>query len=401
MRTGVDIVKISRIKTILDKSKESFYRRIFTDSEVEYITKKNHDHKTVAGMFASKESISKLIGTGIGEISWKDIEVSHDESGRPYVLLNEKLNSRLSDLNLNNIELSISHEEEYAIAFSLGYLRDEEYTVPIYIKELLPIRDVNSHKGTYGKVGIIAGSKGMTGAPYLSSTAALKSGSGLVYSIVTSDIEDIMSIKLTEVIVKSYEDLNECLGIIKKMDGILVGPGLGQNEDKKMLVNEIISNFNGPIVLDADGINVVNKDLLYSRNGLTIITPHPGELARFLDKDTKEIQDNRIYYSKYTSQKYNVITVLKGHDTLVTTKENLYINKTGNPGMATAGSGDVLGGMIISFIGQGIEPFKACILATFCHGLAGDIAEKNIGDYGLIASDILEYIPVALKRIQF
>ena len=184
------------------------------------------------------------------------------------------------------------------------------------------------------------------------------------------------------------------------MDGILVGPGLGQNEDKKMLVNEIISNFNGPIVLDADGINVVNKDLLYSRNGLTIITPHPGELARFLDKDTKEIQDNRIYYSKYTSEKYNVITVLKGNETVVTTKENLYINKTGNPGMATAGSGDVLGGMIISFIGQGIEPLRACILATFCHGLAGDIAVKKKGEYGLIASDILEFIPIALKRIQ-
>lgn len=401
METGVDIVKNSRIKNILDKSRDSFYRKIFTDNEIEYISSKNHNYKTVSGLFAAKEAVSKMLGTGIGEIGWKDIEILHNNKNKPYIYINQKMIKILDLLNVNTIELSISHEEEFAIAFAIGYLSVNDIFIPNEIKEILPTRDVDSHKGSYGRVGIVAGSKGMTGAPYLSSTAALKSGSGLVYSVVPKDIEDIMSIKFTEVIVNGYETIEQCLSVINKMDGLVLGPGLGESPETKALVKTILETFQGPIVLDADGINAIcDGEILFNRKGLTVITPHPGELSSLINKDVKEIQEQRIFYSKYTSKKYNVITVLKGHETIITYNDNIYINKTGNPGMATAGSGDVLSGMIISFICQGIDPYKSCILATYTHGLAGDLGKINRGEYGLVASDILDLIPMAIKKIQ-
>jgi len=401
MKTGIDIVKISRIKDILDKNRNSFYRKIFTENEVRYIENKKGNSLTVAGLFACKEAVSKLLGTGIGTIGWKDIEILHTSKDKPYISLNQKLYSQLSLLNINSIEVSISHEDDYAIALSIGYMDEKKYQVLDEIKEILPKREKESHKGSYGRVGIIAGSKGMTGAAYLSSTAAIRSGSGLVYSIVPYEIADLMAIKLTEVIVKSYKDNDECLELLNGLDGLALGPGLGLDEDRKDLVRRILGKYDGPIVLDADGINAIDDyRILSNRNAPTVITPHPGELARLLNKSIEEIQEDRIYYSKYASDKYNVITVLKGYGTLVAYGDLIYKNHTGNPGMASAGSGDVLTGMIISFICQGIDPFRACKLATYCHGLAGDMAKDKKGEYGLIARDILENIPKAIKLIE-
>lgn len=123
MKNGVDIVRNSRIKNIVDNKRSSFYRRIFTDNELEYIQTKNHNYKTVAGLFAAKEAISKIFGTGIGELSWKDIEILHTDNGKPYVFINKKIDSKLILMNCNAIEISISHEEEYSIAFAIGYLQ--------------------------------------------------------------------------------------------------------------------------------------------------------------------------------------------------------------------------------------------------------------------------------------
>ena len=124
MKNGVDIIRNIRVKNIVDNKRSSFYRRIFTENEVEYIQTKNHDYKTVAGLFAAKEAISKIFGTGIGELSWKDIEILHTVNGKPYVLINKKIESKLIEINCNEIEISISHEEEYSIAFAIGYISD-------------------------------------------------------------------------------------------------------------------------------------------------------------------------------------------------------------------------------------------------------------------------------------
>ncbi len=419
IRTGIDIVDIKRINKLLIDRRESFFNRIFSLAEIKYINDNGNRTNTVAGMFSVKEAVSKLLGSGIGEIDWKDIEIYHENNGKPYIKLNKKIKDKLESINIRSIDISISHEREYAIAiaqgigdFRCGY--DLNIQIPNRIKNLLPNRKTDTHKGSYGRVGIIGGSRGMAGAIYLSSQAAIRSGSGLVYSLVPRTIEAIMSAKLTEVIVKSIEDegkgyfikasIKEILKTIEPMDVIGIGPGMGVDEDRLYIIEEIIKSYNNPIILDADAINClsINPNTIYNRDKEIIITPHPGELGRLLGKSSEEIQENRTFYSKYVSEKYNIIVVLKGDNTVVACPgdENVYINTTGNPGMATAGSGDVLTGMICSFIGQGIRPLDATILGVFTHGLAGDLAKVEKGEYGLISSDIIEHIPKSIKKIQ-
>lgn len=397
--TGIDIVDNNRIKKILESRRDSFYNRVFTEGEIQYIADKNHDHKTVAGLFSVKESISKAIGTGIGKVSFKDVEIYHDNNGKPRVRYN-KTNGFLK--GIETIEITISHEKDYAISFAIiNWNTEASINILPEVKGILTERKNDTHKGSYGKVGIVAGSKGMVGANYLASMAALRTGSGLVFSLVPSELFDIMSNKFIEVIVKEISDADKILDLTKGTDGLVIGPGLGIDNKKTNMVKELLLCYDNPIVLDADGINCINDnpDILKNRNGITIITPHPGELAKLLNRDIKEIQENRVFYSKYTSNKYNIITLLKGYNTIVTDGDSVYVNSTGNPGMATAGSGDLLTGIIISLICQGISPMNSGIMGAFIHGLAGDLASVEKGEYGLIATDILEYIPEAVKKL--
>ncbi len=420
IRSGIDVVDIERIERILQVDDERFLKKIFTDLEIEYIFEKGKKANTIAGMFSAKEAFSKLLGSGIGEINWRDIEILHQISGRPYININKKIKEKLDDIGIEEIDISISHEKRYAVSTALGLekertKRDMEYMeIPTDIKDILKKRIRDSHKGSYGRVAIIAGSRGMTGAPYLSCQAALRTGSGLVYSIVPESVADIMSIKLTEVIVKPIKDnekghfiknsLDEILKDIEMMDVIAIGPGMGVSDDTVYLLDQIIRNYKKTIVLDADAINClsIQPNILYNRNKTIIITPHPGELARLLGKSIEEIQKKRSFFAKYAADKYQIIVVLKGSGTVIASpeSEDIYINTTGNPGMATAGSGDVLTGMIASFTGQGIDPLEASILAVFAHGLAGDLAVVDKGEYGLIARDIIENIPKSISTIQ-
>ena len=414
---GVDIVKVSRIERLLKDKKDRFLGRVFTKNEIEYINDVNYNPQTISGIFAAKEAMSKLLGTGIGKVSWKDIEILHNHKGAPYVKLYNKGMKISKELGIKNIKLSISHEKEYAIAFVIGENNYDEINVKISdkIKNILPRRKTNSHKGTFGRVGVIAGSRGMTGAPYLTTMAALRSGSGLVYTIIPNSLNKILSIKLTEAIIKPVEDGNtghfipdsfdDIKNIIDEMDVLAIGPGIGVDEDRFELVNKILLTYKKPIVLDADGINCISKynpDILYNRKADIVITPHPGELSRLLKVDISDIQKKRIEYSKQVSNKYNVIMVLKGANTVVANaKGDIYVNPTGNSGMATAGSGDVLTGIITSFIGQGIDSYEASILGVYCHGLAGDLAKVDKGEYGIIAGDILDNIPYSLKKLEY
>src|SRR5690554_466295 len=207
---GVDIVKVSRIERLLKDKRDRFLGRVFTKNEIEYINDVNYNSQTISGIFAAKEAISKLLGTGIGKVSWKDIEILHNHKGAPYVKLYNEGMKISKGLGIKNIKLSISHEREYAIAFVIGENNYDEINVkiPDNIRNILPRRKTNSHKGTFGRVGVIAGSKGMTGASYLTTMAALRSGSGLVYTIIPNSLNRILSIKLTEAIIKPVEDGN-------------------------------------------------------------------------------------------------------------------------------------------------------------------------------------------------
>ncbi|MGO1713058.1 MAG: holo-ACP synthase, partial [Senegalia sp. (in: firmicutes)] len=186
MSVGIDIVSIDRIKDILDKKRNSFLNKIFTVSEIQYIKEKNYSPQTIAGLFSLKESVSKAIGTGIGKVSFKDIEIYHDENGKPRVELNEKLKT----FNIVSIDVTITHEREYAISFAKVEFKSDERSiqVPEELKGLLTKRNKDTHKGDYGKVLIIGGSRGMTGSVTLSSKASVRTGSGLVYTLVPEQL---------------------------------------------------------------------------------------------------------------------------------------------------------------------------------------------------------------------
>jgi holo-[acyl-carrier-protein] synthase len=415
--TGVDIVDISRIERILESKKEDFFQKVFTLEEVEYIKSKGESSQTVSGIFASKEAVSKVLGCGIGKVSWKDIEILHDDKNKPYVNLlgNGKIVSY--EKGVYNIHISLTHERDYAVAVAIGegIYKEDYINVPEEVKNLLLKRENNTHKGSYGRVGIVAGSKGMTGACYLSTMASLRSGSGLVYAIVPDGISNILSIKITEGIIKPVEDnkrghfvknsIEDIKRYIDELDAFAIGPGIGVDKERVEVVSEILDSSSKKIaVVDADGLNccAYNMQIFKRRKSPTIITPHPGEMSRLLRVSIKDIQKDRIEYARYFSRKYNVVTVLKGFNTVVSSPEGeVYVNTTGNPGMATAGSGDVLTGVILSFVGQGIKPYLAAILGVFVHGLAGDLAKIDKGEYGMIASDIIEKLPYGIKNINY
>lgn len=272
------------------------------------------------------------------------------------------------------------------------------------VDSLIPERIVNTHKGDYGKILLLCGSVGYTGASALAAMGALRSGAGLVYLGVPESIYGIEAVKLLEPIVIPLEDRDgmlssEAICKIKKMaehmDAVLVGPGLGNSEGTLSVVRWVLENFDRPVVVDADGINVLksHKDVLRGRTSPTILTPHEGEFQRL----GGELSEGRIAGAGKFARDMNVIVVLKGHNTVITDGIACYVNPTGNPGMAVGGSGDVLAGILVSLLGQNLAPMDAAVCAVWLHGAAGDICAKEIGQYGMLPSDILGVLPRLLK----
>ena len=273
----------------------------------------------------------------------------------------------------------------------------------------LNYRKKESHKGSYGKVLILAGSKAMVGASILSSLSAYKSGSGLVKVLIEEGCDLPIFTRVPEVIVSTYKRNLEAfesekyifLEALNWADTILIGPGMGTDEYAVNLFYFILNHTSLPLVIDADGLNILSKDLAYIKNynGPVIMTPHIGEMSRLIQKPIDKILKNTQEEAIKFTQNYPVSLVLKSDETLVSTKESLYINKLGNPGMATAGSGDVLAGIIVSLLGQGYSQEDAAAYGVAIHSRAGDLAKENYGEHSLMASDIIEFIHKVLKKI--
>lgn len=275
-------------------------------------------------------------------------------------------------------------------------------------------RNPDSHKGDFGNIFILAGSPRYSGAAALTSAAAIRCGAGAVTLGIPKNLNSaIIRIKPKEVITLALPETKEgTLGLnayskikefSKKIDVLAVGPGLTQNKSTQSLVRRIIAKISKPLVIDADGLNALVGHLNLLHRTLypvpsTILTPHPGEMSRLLGVSVKKVQANRKEVTKKFAKDYQQTVVLKGNNTVVADyRGNLYINETGNPGMATAGSGDVLVGMIAAFLGQGLDDFSAAKYAVYLHGLAGDLAAKEKTQVGMIASDIIDKIPEAIK----
>ena len=272
------------------------------------------------------------------------------------------------------------------------------------VLNILPDRDPFAHKSKFGKILLLCGSEGFTGAAALAAMGALRSGAGLVFLGVPRSIYTIAAVKLTEAIVFPLPDedgklsraaLPEILGRLPKMDAVLLGPGLGQSQGVSEIVRAVLVQADCPVVLDADGINVMAKhmDILRGRQAPTILTPHDGEFARL----GGVLGEDRVAAAEQMAKDLGCIMLLKGHRTTITDGSTTYINQTGNPGMAVGGSGDVLAGIIVSLLGQGIAPLEAAACGAWLHGVAGDRCAAEMGQYGMLPTDMLHVLPRLLK----
>lgn len=284
-------------------------------------------------------------------------------------------------------------------------------TEAVMVRDILPRRNADFNKGNCGKAVIITGSAGMAGSGCLSSKACLKTGSGLVYVAAPASMINIYQSVVPEAIAIGLEEENGILslqstdkicGTIKKCDVVAIGPGLSADKCIYCILESIADKIDVPVVLDADALNAAANDtgIFKKFRNEVVITPHPGEMSRLTGLETNYIQSNRLEAARKYAELWDVIVVLKGANTIIADpKGNAYINPTGNAGMATAGSGDSLTGIITSLAGQGAPALEAAVAGAYLHGLAGDMAAEEKGQYGLTAMDIVEYIPYAIKKV--
>jgi len=281
------------------------------------------------------------------------------------------------------------------------------------VAELFPPRLENTHKGDYGHLLIIAGSTGFTGAAAMTSECAARVGTGLVTLGIPASLNPILENKLLEVMTLPLPETgygsisSEAFEAIKDASGrktaIAIGPGLGLEPSTQQLVRDVITNIGLPMVIDADGLNALaaQPEILLRRQFPTILTPHPGEMARLIGSDTEKVKSDRIGAAREFARQYGCYLVLKGARSIVATPEgHVYINPTGNPGMASGGTGDLLTGMVAGFLAQDMNPLEAAVASVYIHGACGDAAALEYGERGLLARDMMGELPKLLRELE-
>lgn len=284
-----------------------------------------------------------------------------------------------------------------------------EFIEQVDADALLPVRPADAHKRQCGSVLVVGGSPGMTGAPALCAQAALRSGAGLVTAGVPASLSCILEVKLTEVMTYHLPEEDgsfssaasrSILERASDFDVVALGPGMGTSPGAIDLARTLVGSLAVPIVLDADGLNAMAgaTGLLAGRTGPVVMTPHPGEMARLAGMSTGEIQADRLGAACEGARAWGAVVVLKGARTVIAEPGGrVAINSSGNPGMATAGMGDVLTGCIASFLGQGLDAFEASVAGAYFHGSAADLAAGMDGMIGLTAGDVVRHMPLALR----
>jgi NAD(P)H-hydrate epimerase len=278
------------------------------------------------------------------------------------------------------------------------------------MRELITPRAADSHKGDYGRVLVVAGSRGKTGAAHLAAVGALRSGAGLVTVATSVGCQDVVASMGPEYMTEGLAEVADGLdleGVDRVLDMardvIALGPGLGQSAGTQQFIISLVDKATMPLVIDADGLNAFRQepDRLAGREGRDIIiTPHPGEMARLVGMSTDEVQASRLEIARNFAVAHHVYVVLKGHRTLIATPdEKVFINPTGNPGMATGGTGDVLTGMIAAWLAQLLDAEAACKLAVYLHGMAGDLAEADEGEVSMTSADLAGHIGDAILEL--
>ena len=403
MKNGIDVTEIRRFAEM--KNLEAFLKRAFTKEEQAYFATKKTPYESIAGHFAAKEAFSKYMGSGMRGFGLRDIEVLHDGMGKPYLKF---LGSRAF------VDVSISHSDTVAVAVVCGEENPMGGVYAEHIKEyqaLLPKRHREMQKGDCGRLFILAGSKGMTGAAALCAEAAMRSGSGLVTVGTPASEQPVLAMKLTEAMTMALPDRNGCvceealdfvMEQAEKSDVCIIGPGLGKTADIRKLIEGILKQKK-PLLIDADGLNALAgyMEIIASADNEIVLTPHLGEMSRLCGRSIQEIQENREAVAAEFAKKWGVTLLLKGADTVIaSSRGEVHLNPSGNNGMASGGMGDVLSGVIGALMGQGLSGYHAAVLGAFLHGIAGDLAAGELGRFGMIAGDVVRYLPKAFLALE-
>lgn len=388
---GIDIIKIKKIE---EKFKKESFRKIFTEAEIDYCFSKRKPYEHLAGIFAAKEAFVKASNLNLSAIKNREIEIKVKK--RPIIYYQGKKSDDV---------LSISHDD-YAIA--IVKKSTDNYFKEIEKPVVFPNRDIKSNKSDYGKILLIGGSESMAGSISMSAKAALRSGAGLVHVLTSKSVSGIVQIKLDEAMVHSYATYNfkdcddyleEFEKLLVKMDVVAIGPGMGSGNFFNFL-KFIVDNFNGPIVIDADGINMLKSNVKIIKDKKNIIlTPHEMEFSRISEYSIDHIKENRKSCAISFCKKYGVNLILKGYETIITDGKNTYINRLNTPALATAGSGDVLTG-ILAACSKRFMTQEAMRAAVYIHALSAIMANERYGEEAVLATDIIKFIPKAVKSMK-
>ncbi len=402
-RIGVDAVSVDRIALAVKRSGTGFLNKVYTQAELAYCA--GNDER-LAGRWAAKEAVIKCFdGTGIC-FPRRKIEVLPGSNGAPRARL-------LGDGRGAQVEVSITHHSRLAVATAHLEISDITAMLPAPDAVVIPNRPKDAHKGTFGTAVVLAGSLGLTGAAYLSSTAAARTGAGLVRLLVADTIYPILAAKCTEVMATPVPEVAPGAVGHAAYDSILrqlaaaqvgiIGPGLGRDSSTWRLVVDLALRAECPLVIDADGLNAL-AEAPRVKGKLTrnrVLTPHPGELARMTGKTAESINADRHRAARAAAKDWGAIVVLKGAHTLVAHPDGRVSEDPHEvPALASGGTGDVLSGIIGGLIAQGLDPYAAAVTGVYVHAAAGRRIAERLGDSGLLAGDLLPEIPLVMNVLR-
>jgi hydroxyethylthiazole kinase-like uncharacterized protein yjeF len=402
-RIGVDAVSVDRIALAVKRSGQGFLDKVYTPAEQAYCA--GNDER-LAGRWAAKEAVIKCFdGTGIC-FPRRRIEILPGPNGAPRTRL-------LGNDRGAQVEVSITHHSRLAVATAHLEIPDAGTMLQAPDAVMIPARPKDAHKGTFGTAVVLAGSLGLTGAAYLSATAAARTGAGLVRLLVATTIYPILATKCTEVMATPVPEVAPgAVGhaaydsVVRQLEAAevgIVGPGLGRDSSTWRLVVDLAQHAQCPLVIDADGLNAL-ADSQRTKGKLgpkRVLTPHPGEMARLTGRTAEAINADRPAAARRAAREWGAIVVLKGARTVVASPDGrLSEDPHEVPALATGGSGDVLSGVIGGLISQGLEPFVAAVTGVYVHAAAGRRIAERLGDSGLLASDLLPEIPVVMNVLR-
>jgi holo-[acyl-carrier-protein] synthase len=421
-RVGVDVAAIPRIAEAQKRFGNRFLQKFLTAREIDYC---GGSAERWAGRWAAKEAIGKAMPTGVPRPHMRDVEILPSEDGRPHVRV-----APATTLTGRDIDVSIAHDGHFAVAvavipdlklpppqlsgsrdFPRGEGRGAGFTLPDGFR--LPDRPRDGHKGTFGTVVVLAGSQGYTGAAYLTSMGAARSGAGIVRLMVAQSIYPILAEKCTEVVVGPVPEISPGIvghsalsavqrGFTGAAAGI-VGPGIGRDTSTRRLIEDLLPKVTVPLVLDADALNLLSehRSILPKLSPDIVLTPHPAEFGRLANMETSAVQKDRRGIASRFAKTWNKVVVLKGAGTVIAAPDGrITLNPISTPALASGGTGDVLAGLIGGLIAQKLPPFEAAVTGVHIHSLAGMDLEASVGQAGVLASDLLPQIPRVMERLR-